>query len=192
MSCQTWSDKLRNGQGHVVLLVSQSRAFRILFSTFPHFTDTPARWLVDVRRIWSICTFGQMCCAIGQFDQMRRIWSNAQRLTKCTAHLTKAKQRCVMGIGMCHCASMPSLCKRKKAVQKCTGTYITMLSSVFIWLLFPTPVNSTLESYNTSWSCQNLSSLLLKVSVVSADITISGNLFHIFTILGAKENFLKS
>jgi len=34
----------------------------------------------------------------------------------------------------------------------------------------------------------NLSSLLLKVSVVSADITISGKLFHTFTILGAKEN----
>jgi len=29
------------------------------------------------------------------------------------------------------------------------------------------------------------------VSVVSADITISGKLFHTFTILGAKENFLK-
>ena len=43
-----------------------------------------------------------------------------------------------------------------------------------------------------SWCCQNLSSLLLKVSVVSADITISGKLFHTFTILGAKENFLKS
>jgi len=28
------------------------------------------------------------------------------------------------------------------------------------------------------------------MSVVSADITISGKLFHTFTILGAKENFL--
>jgi len=37
---------------------------------------------------------------------------------------------------------------------------------------------------------RNLSSLLLKVSAVSADITISGKLFDIFTILGAKENFL--
>ena len=38
-------------------------------------------------------------------------------------------------------------------------------------------------------------SYLVKVSVVtvvSADITISGKLFHTFTILGAKENFLKS
>ena len=52
-----------------------------------------------------------------------------------------------------------------------------MLSSVFIWLLFPTPLNSTL-----SWCCQNLSSLLLKMSVVSADITISGKLFHTFII----------
>ena len=34
--------------------------------------------------------------------------------------------------------------------------------------------------------------LVLKVSVVSADITISGKLFHTFTILDAKENFLKS
>jgi len=30
----------------------------------------------------------------------------------------------------------------------------------------------------------------LKVSVVAADITISGKLFHTLTILGAKENFL--
>ena len=30
------------------------------------------------------------------------------------------------------------------------------------------------------------------MSVVPADITISGKVFHIFTILGAKENFLKS
>ena len=67
-----------------------------------------------------------------------------------------------------------------------------MLLSVFTWLLFPTPVNSTLKSYNISWCCQNLSSLLLKVSVVAADITISGKLFQTFTILGAKENFLKS
>ena len=35
-------------------------------------------------------------------------------------------------------------------------------------------------------------SRLLKVSVVSADITISGKLFHTFTIMRAKENFLKS
>jgi len=32
----------------------------------------------------------------------------------------------------------------------------------------------------------------LKVSVLAADITISGKLFHTLTILGAKENFLKS
>jgi len=56
-------------------------------------------------------------------------------------------------------------------VQKCN---YNALSSVFIWLLFPT----------------NLSSLLLKVSVVAADITISGKLFKTLTILGAKENFL--
>jgi len=30
------------------------------------------------------------------------------------------------------------------------------------------------------------------VSVISADITISGKLFRIFTILGAEENFLTS
>ena len=76
-------------------------------------------------------------------------------------------------------------------VQKCNYDH-TMLSSVLIWLLFPTPVNSTLYSYNLSWCCQNLSSLLLKMSVVAADITISGKLFHTLTILGAKENFLKS
>jgi len=32
----------------------------------------------------------------------------------------------------------------------------------------------------------------LKVSVVSADITISGKLFHTFTILGAKKIFLNN
>ena len=55
--------------------------------------------------------------------------------------------------------------------------------------------NSQLAFYpypNISWCCQNLSSLLLKVSVVVAVITISGKLFHTLTILGAKENFLKS
>jgi len=39
---------------------------------------------------------------------------------------------------------------------------------------------------------KNLSILLLKVSVVSADIIISGKLFHTFTILGAKFFFIKS
>ena len=60
-------------------------------------------------------------------------------LSTCTAsHKAKAKQRCVMGVGI------------------------------------PTPVNSTLYILG----CQNLSSLLLKVSVVAADITISGKLFQ--------------
>ena len=40
MHCKTWSGKLRNGQGRVVLLGSQSRAFRTLHSAFyfPHYT----------------------------------------------------------------------------------------------------------------------------------------------------------
>jgi len=46
------------------------------------------------------------------------------------------------------------------------------------------PIASAATAYNISWCCQNLSSLLLKVSVVSADITVSGKLFHTFTILG--------
>jgi len=39
MHCKMWSGKLRNGQGHVVLLGSQSRAFRTLHSAFyfPHY-----------------------------------------------------------------------------------------------------------------------------------------------------------
>ena len=50
-----------------------------------------------------------------------------------------------------------------------------MSSSAFIGLLFPTPVNFLQSSW---WGCsQNLSSLLLKVSVVSAVITIFGKLF---------------
>ena len=62
--------------------------------------------------------------------------------------------------------------------------------------MFPTPANSTFEPYNHIiypgvakiylvffWKC---------LEVVSADITIFGKLFHTFTILDAKENFLKS
>jgi len=40
--------------------------------------------------------------------------------------------------------------------------------------------------------CKSAIVLQCYVSVVSADITICGKLFQTFTIMGAKENFLKS
>ena len=39
--------------------------------------------------------------------------------------------------------------------------------------------------------CKSAIVLQCYVSVVSADITICGKMFQTFTILGAKENFLK-
>jgi len=40
--------------------------------------------------------------------------------------------------------------------------------------------------------CKSAIILQCYMSVVSADITIGGKLFQTFTILGAKDNFLKS
>ena len=65
----------------------------------------------------------------------------------------KAKQRCVMGVGMCLYAQL-------------------------------------MQTKNKQ--CKSAIVLQCYVSVVSADITVCGKLFQIFTILGAKENFLKS
>ena len=64
--------------------------------------------------------------------------------------------------------SMPSMCKRKISSAK-----VQLYYSVIIRIY--------------------LTSVLLKVSVVFADITISGRLFHTFRIpRGAWKNFLKS
>ena len=101
---------------------------------------------------------------------------------------SKAKQRCVMGVGMCLYAQLvqtnnrPTWCKSAIIMH-----YHPYLSGFCSRPRLTQPYNHII-----SWCCQNLSSLLLKVSVVAADITISGKLFQTLTILGAKENFLKS
>ena len=101
------------------------------------------------------------------------------------AKQAKAKQRCVMGVGMCLYAQLVQTnntwCKSAIIMR-----YHPCLSGFCSRPRLTQPYN------HISWCCQNLSSLLLKVSVVAADITISGKLFQTLTILGAKENFLKS
>ena len=81
-------------------------------------------------------------------------------------------------------ANKNTWCKSAIIIQ----CYHPYLSGFYSRPLLTQPYNHI----NISWCCQNLSSLLLKVSVVVADITISGKLFQTLTILGAKENFLKS
>ena len=87
---------------------------------------------------------------------------------------------------------LPSLCKRKisNAKNAIILQCCPQLSDFCRRPRLTQPVNHTIKCI--SWCIQNLYSLLLKKSVVSADITISGKLFRVFTILGAKENFLKS
>jgi len=92
-----------------------------------------------------------------------------------------------MGVGVCLYAQHVQT-KNKQCKVQLYYNVINHLSDFCFRLWLTQPYN-----HNTiSWCYQNLSSFLLKVSVVSADITISGKLFHTFTILGAKENFLKS
>ena len=89
----------------------------------------------------------------------------------CILHQTlqsksKAKQRCVMGVGMCLYAQLVQTkntqCKSAIIIQ-CYHPYLSGFCS-----------RPRLTQPYISWCCQNLSSLLLKVSVVTADITISG------------------
>jgi len=91
-----------------------------------------------------------------------------------------------MGVGICLYAQLVQT-KNKQCKTAIIVQYHHPHLSDFCsrpWLTQPYNHN-----YNIFWCCQNLSSLLLKVS---ADITTSGKLFHTFTILGAKENFVKS
>ena len=94
---------------------------------------------------------------------------------------SKAKQRCVMCLYAQLVQTNNTWCKSAIIMR-----YHPYLSG------FCSRPRLTQHAYNISWCCQNLSSLLLKVSVVAADITISGKLFQTLTILGAKQNFLKS
>ena len=57
--------------------------------------------------------------------------------------------------------------------------------------LDPVPVKSALKSNKTSWLDQCLSSLFLKVLIVSLSTTTFGRLFHILTMLVQNANFLK-
>jgi len=100
--------------------------------------------------------------------------------------LYKAKQRCVMGVGMCLYAQLVQTKNKQCKSAIILQCYHPHLSDFCSRPRLTQPYN---HMYNISWCCQNLSSLLLKVSVVSADITISGKLFHTFTILDAKEKF---
>ena len=52
-------------------------------------------------------------------------------------------------------------------------------------------VRSALKSNKTSWLDQRLSSLFLKVLIVSLSTTSSDRLFHLLTILVQNANFLK-
>ena len=94
-----------------------------------------------------------------------------------------------MGVGMCLYAQLVQTknkwCKSAIMIQ-CYHPYLSdfcsrpRLTQPYNHIIYP-------------GVAKNLSSLLLlKVSVVAADITISGKLFHTLTILGAKENLLKS
>jgi len=98
----------------------------------------------------------------------------------------KAMQTCVMGVGTCLYAQLVQTKNNQWKSAIILQCYHPHLSDFYCRPQLTQP------SYNISSCFQSLSSLLLKVSVVSADITISGKLFHIFTILGAKKNFLKS
>ena len=61
------------------------------------------------------------------------------------------------------------------------------------WVSVPSLIRHGLDwPLNASSALSASAELLVKVSVVVAGITISGKLFHTLTILGAKENFLKS
>jgi len=58
----------------------------------------------------------------------------------------KAKQRCVMGVGMRLYAQLVQT-KNKQCKSAIILQCYQPHSSAFIWLLFPTPVNSTLLSF---------------------------------------------
>ena len=118
---------------------------------------------------------------------------------------TKNKQCKSAIILQCYHPHLSDFCSRSRLTQPIIFISISIISVSIVILLFFIDIviivyflcccpcwRNKLHIYNISWCCQNLSSLLLKVSVVSADITISGKLFHTFTILDATENFLKS
>ena len=89
----------------------------------------------------------------------------------------QSNAKCVMYVGMSH---VPSLCKRKKTVHH---PYLSDFFQVNIIIIILTqPYNHIIYP----GVVKNVSTHLSKVSVV---ISCS---IHLITILGAKENFLKS
>jgi len=93
----------------------------------------------------------------------------------------RAKQKCVMGVGMCLYAQLVQTkntqCKSAIILQ-CYHPHLSDFCS-----RVPTPVNSTWH-YNhiIFWCCQNLSSLLNESVCCIAYIAISGKLFHTFWV----------
>ena len=88
-----------------------------------------------------------------------------QKLWNC---IIKQKQGCVLGVGICLYTQLVQT-KNKQCKSAITLQCYHPHLSDFCWQ----PYNHTL-----SWCFQNLSSLLMKVSVICAGITISGKLFH--------------
>ena len=75
----------------------------------------------------------------------------------------KAKQRCVMGVGMCLYAQLVQTKNKQCKSAIILQCYHPHLSDFRSRPRLTQPYN---HNYNISWCCQNLSSLLLKVSVV--------------------------
>ena len=94
-----------------------------------------------------------------------------------------------MGVGMCLYAQLAQM-KNKQYKSAITLQCYLHLSDFCSRPQLTQPYNHII--YPGAANIYRVSSILLKVTVVSADITIFGKLFHTFTILGAKENFMKS
>ena len=80
---------------------------------------------------WLLCAWLSVGNSAQEID-WKRVVSEMTYMYK----QSKAKQRCVMGVGMCLYAQLVQ--------TNNTWCNYNALSSVFIWLLFATPVNSTL------------------------------------------------
>jgi len=110
---------------------------------------------------------------------------------------SKAKQKCVMGVGNCLYDQLEQTknkqCKSAIILQ-CYHPHLSdfcsrpRLTQPYNHIIYPGVAKIYLVFF---WKCLlYLFSLNCKLSWI-ADITISGKLFHTFTILGAKDNFLK-
>ena len=79
---------------------------------------------------------------------------------------TKNKQCKSAVMLQCYHPHLSDFCSQPRLTQPCNHTIYSGVAKIYL--------------------------VLSSESVVSADVTISVPVFHIFTILGAKENFLKS